>query len=153
MNDSNPAPAGAASGSSASGKDERLRALFLHFVVQQSNMALVALGQVPHPHTGQATVELEAAQLLIDQLEMIEHKTRGNLGRDEERLLKQSLTSLRLAFVEALDHAQGAQAASADTSDPNPPQAAPAPASEETGPAAPSGSSDAESRKRFTKKY
>jgi hypothetical protein len=45
-------------------------------------------------------VDLEAAQFTIDILEMIEAKTAGNLDSDEQRLLKDTLSSLRLNYVE-----------------------------------------------------
>jgi hypothetical protein len=78
-------------------------ALFADLVVRQSNMALMFMGQVPVPGAKERTVDLEAAQMFIDQLEMIEAKTRGNLAREEEQFLKQNLMQLRLAFVKAAE--------------------------------------------------
>src|SRR2546423_9515640 len=83
--------------------EEMTTALFAHLVMQQSNMAMMLLGKVAHPETGQIIKDLEAAKLFIDQLEMIEAKTKGNLSKDEANLLKQNLMSLRLAFVEAVE--------------------------------------------------
>jgi hypothetical protein len=99
------------------------------------------LGKTAHPETGKVIRDLEAAKLFIDQLEMLEVKTRGNLSKEEAGLLKQGLMNLRLAFVEAVESAPAA--ASAQTSAPTPPAqaAAPSPAPEE------------ESRKKFSKKY
>jgi len=82
---------------------ERMAALFANLVVQQTNMALMFLGRVPHPESGQPLKDLNAARMFIDQLEMLEVKTKGNLDKREEGLLKQSLTSLRMAFVEAVN--------------------------------------------------
>src|SRR5438067_480703 len=76
-------------------------ALFAHLVVQQANMAMMMMGQTPHPETGQSMRDLEAAKLFIDTLEMIEGKTRGNLSAQEQNLLKQTLMNARMAFVEA----------------------------------------------------
>src|SRR5512135_475457 len=87
-------------------RDERLSALFAQLVMQQANMAMMLLGKVPHPESGQAVKDLEAARLFIDQLEMLEGKTKGNLSKEEAGLLKQSLMSLRLAFVEAVESPQ-----------------------------------------------
>src|SRR5215472_13671572 len=78
-------------------------ALFAQLVVQQANMAMMLLGKVPHPETGQTVKDTEAARLFIDQLEMLETKTKGNLTKEESSLLKQSLMSLRLAFVDAVN--------------------------------------------------
>ena len=80
-----------------------MSSLFVGMVVQQTNMALMLLGRMPHPETGQTMQDIESAKLFIDQLEMLEGKTRGNLDKQEDKLLKQSLTALRLAFVEAVE--------------------------------------------------
>ena len=94
-------------------RGELMSALFAGMVIQQTNLALMLLGKIPHPETGKTLQDIESAKMFIDQLEMIEVKTRGNLDRQEEKLLKQSLTALRLAFVEAIDRPAGhSQAAS-----------------------------------------
>ena len=135
------------------GSPEEMRsALFAHMVIQQSSMAMMLLGKTPHPETGKVICDLEAARLFIDQLEMLEFKTKGNLNEEEAALLKQSLMSLRLAFVEAVD-----SSASGTGSQPAPkaPAAGPAPAAEPAEAKAPSPAAPAEdeSRKKFTKKY
>jgi hypothetical protein len=121
---------------------EMMSALFAQLVMQQSNMAMLLLGKVPHPQTGETIRDIEAARLFIDQLEMLEAKTKGNLSKDEEQLLKQSLMSLRLAFVEAVETPAPAQPST---------ETAPPPAENKTA-AAPE-SADDESKKKFTKKY
>src|ERR1051326_5854466 len=83
-------------------REEILAAIFAQLVLQQANMAMMLMGKVPHPQTGERVQDLEGARMFIDQLEMLEAKTRGNLDKDEENLLKQSLMSVRLAFVEAM---------------------------------------------------
>ena len=109
-----------------------MSAMFASLVLQQTNMATIFLGLAPHPQTGQMAQDLEHAKYFIDQLEMLEAKTRGNLDKHEEGLLKQSLTSLRLAFVEAVSKpAAAAEAAKPRT---QPKRAAPAGAATEPGP-------------------
>src|SRR5271167_3830307 len=83
-------------------REELMSALFAQMVIQQSNMAMMLLGKAPHPQTGQVVQDFEAAKMFIDQLEMLETKTKGNLSKDEEHLLTQNLTALRMAFVEAV---------------------------------------------------
>jgi len=115
--------------------EERMSALFAQLVVQQANMATMLLGRVPHPESGKVIQDIEAARLFIDQLEMLEAKTKGNLTKEEAGLLKQSLMSLRLAFVEAVD---------------TPPQsAAPPPPAPEPAKPVP----EEEHHKKFSKKY
>src|SRR5438045_782114 len=88
-------------------REELTSALFASMVMQQTNLALMLLGKTPHPETGQTLRDLDGAKMFIDQLEMLQLKTRGNLDSQEEKLLKQSLTALRMAFVEAVDRPAG----------------------------------------------
>jgi hypothetical protein len=148
--------------SGAGERDKMMSAMFASMVIQNSNMAMIFLGEAPNPQTGETVQDLENARYFIDQLEMIEAKTKGNLSKQEEALLKQSLTSLRLAFVEAVEHpqppakgetsapAEGAQAASPETDEQETPIVEPALPGET--PAA-QAAVEAESKKKFTKKY
>src|SRR5579859_1515099 len=88
-------------------REEMHSALFAQLVMQQSNLAMMLLGKVAHPETGKAVKDLDAAQLFIDQLEMLEAKTKGNLTKEEAALLKQNLMTLRLNFVEAVEAPEG----------------------------------------------
>lgn len=66
-----------------------------------STQAFVALGLLPNPVTGKTEKQLPVARQLIDMLDVLEQKTQGNLTESEQRQLQQTLTYLRLAFVEA----------------------------------------------------
>ena len=46
----------------------------------------------------------QIAQTLIDTLGMLETKTRGQLDPDEQQLLNQALTSLRIRYVQSGSH-------------------------------------------------
>lgn len=136
-----------------SGSPEEMRsALFAHMVIQQSSMAMMLLGHTPHPETGKLLCDLEAARLFIDQLEMLEFKTRGNLSHEEAALLKQSLMSLRMAFVEAVD-SPASQTESPPSHDSPPSGAAPAPEPTAAKAASAAAPTEDASRKKFTKKY
>jgi Domain of unknown function (DUF1844) len=80
---------------------------FIEFVMMQAQNAAFMLGQIPHPQTGQAEVNLDMARLLIDQLVMIQEKTKGNLTTDESRILANTLANLQLAFVETSQKQRG----------------------------------------------
>lgn len=71
--------------------------------MQQANLALLALGQMPSPDGRKLPVDLQAAKMFIDQLEMLAAKTRGNLTTAESGLLQNQLTAARLAFVSAIE--------------------------------------------------
>jgi|YelNatPaOPRAMG01_1025707.scaffolds.fasta_scaffold00821_24 hypothetical protein len=85
-------------------RDEAMSALFANLVLQQTNLAMLCLGQVEHPESGRRVVDFESARLLIDQLEMLKEKTRGNLTTEEDKLLTESLTSLKMVFVEMINN-------------------------------------------------
>jgi hypothetical protein len=82
--------------------EEIMSALFANMVIQNHNMAAMFLGKAPHPQTGELIKDLDSAQMFVDQLEMIAYKTRGNLNNEEKQLLHQSLTQLRMVFIEEL---------------------------------------------------
>src|ERR687891_1925089 len=73
---------------------------FIEFVMMQAQNAALFLGQIPNPQTGQGEVNLELAKMFIDQLGMIQEKTRGNLTNEEAAVLKNTLSNLQMAFVE-----------------------------------------------------
>lgn len=128
-----------------------MSALFAHMVMQQSNMAMMLLGKVAHPQTGETVRDLEAAQLFIDQLEMLEAKTKGNLSQEEERMLKQTLMALRMAFVEAAESG-GGESKPADNKEASEPSKA-AEAVRESAPVGETPAAEEEHRKKFSKKY
>jgi len=127
-------------------REEYLSAIFANMVFQNTNMTLMLLGRVPHPETGERVTDLEAARIFIDQLEMLAVKTKGNLTKEEERLLQQSLTHVHLAFVEAVEHPPKEKEEPKPSSGQQ--QATPPVQPTQTSP-----EPEAESHKRFTKKY
>lgn len=74
---------------------------FSGFILSFYSSGLVQLGKVEDPSTGEKTVDLDLARHTIDMIAMLEQKTRGNLTRDEENLLKALLSEIRMAYVEA----------------------------------------------------
>ena len=128
---------------------EKTSMLFMQVVFQFSSLATMLLGKVPHPETGQTQRDLDGARVIIDQLEMLETKTRGNLSQEEEQLLRQTLMGLRMAYVEAVNEPE---------TNPGSEEKAPRPeetrgAAAETGKDSPDPDEAGESKKRFSKKY
>ncbi|QQY08703.1 MAG: DUF1844 domain-containing protein [Candidatus Xiphinematobacter sp.] len=72
---------------------------FLEFIRMQAQQALLFLGKIPHPSTGKVVQNFEAARLFIDQLEMLQEKTSGNLSPEESEILNVTLADVRLAYV------------------------------------------------------
>jgi hypothetical protein len=79
---------------------ETQKAYFIEMILMLSSSAMHHLGKTISPISGKAELNLEAARATIDMVEMLEAKTRGNLDRDETRLLTNTLTSLRMNYVE-----------------------------------------------------
>jgi uncharacterized protein DUF1844 len=135
---------------------------FIEFVMMHAQNAALFLGQIPNPKTGEAEINLDLARMFIDQLEMIQEKTRGNLTNEETTVLRNALSNLQMAFVEAAGEPgrarpPGAPETAARSEVPEPAQSQPAeqPTSAAPGQSAPVASSDPdqESRKKFTKSY
>ncbi|MFZ4116010.1 MAG: DUF1844 domain-containing protein [Chthoniobacterales bacterium] len=74
---------------------------FIEFIMMQAQQAMLFLGRLPHPSTGETVVNLEAARMFIDYLETLHEKTRGNLSADEEKILSSILSELQITFVQA----------------------------------------------------
>ena len=72
---------------------------FPTFVVSLNASALLHLGAIEDPTTGQKTKNLPMAKQTIDILSMLEEKTAGNLTNEEKNLLKNILYDLRLMYV------------------------------------------------------
>jgi hypothetical protein len=62
--------------------------------------AAAMLGGMADPRTGQAFLDLEGAREIIDMLDALREKTRGNLATADEDLLVEVLGSLKLTFME-----------------------------------------------------
>ncbi|MBI1953173.1 MAG: DUF1844 domain-containing protein [Candidatus Omnitrophica bacterium] len=95
-----PSKANGPSKPSASGREAPTSAAFTHLVSSVSMQAMMFLGEVPNPMTGQAETDLEQARSLIDMVGMLKEKTQGNLNAEEEKLLSGVLFELRTKFVE-----------------------------------------------------
>ena len=124
---------------------------FIEFVMMHAQNAALFLGQIPNQQTGEGEVNLELARMFIDQLAMIQEKTRGNLSQEEEGVLRNTLSNLQMVFVEVSQEKGGARqsAAAPQQEEPKPQESAPlsepASSAETTG--------EGESRKKFTKSY
>lgn len=74
-------------------------ASFVNFLSTLATNAAAALGAVPHPATGQRTLDLDSGKFWIDVLAMLRDKTHGNLLEKEARLLEGLLADLRMQYV------------------------------------------------------
>ena len=103
---------------------------FIEFVMMHAQNAALFLGQIPNPKTGEPEINLDLARMFIDQLEMIQEKTRGNLTNEETMVLRNALSNLQMAFVEVSggarpEPARRGEGAPDTAAQPEPPQPAP----------------------------
>jgi hypothetical protein len=122
---------------------------FIEFVMMHAQNAALFLGQIPNPKTGEGEVNLELAKMFIDQLAMIQEKTRGNLSSEEAAVLRNTLANLQMVYVEVAQQAPKGAAQ---------PERPPAEAKPETPAATPGqppieAATESESKKKFTKSY
>ncbi len=133
---------------------------FVEFVMMQAQNAALFLGQIPNPQTGEGEVNLDLARMFIDQLAMIQEKTRGNLSNEEATVLRNTLSNLQMTFVEVSQSSGGGKGAPfppseifAPSKNAEMPASQPAPAPEQAAPAPSAPAPESESRKKFTKSY
>ena len=128
---------------------------FIEFVMMHAQNAALFLGQIPNPKTGEAEINLDLARMFIDQLEMIQEKTRSNLTNEETMVLRNALSNLQMAYVEASGATQPRRPAQPESPQPGPSQPEEQPTSSAPDQSAPlsSSESETESRKKFTKSY
>ncbi|MBK7933181.1 MAG: DUF1844 domain-containing protein [Acidobacteria bacterium] len=74
-------------------------ASFVNFLSTLATNAAAALGAVPHPATGQRSLDLDSGKYWLDILSMLREKTKGNLHPQESRLLEGLLADLRMQYV------------------------------------------------------
>ncbi len=65
-----------------------------------ANQAAMLLSGMEDPATGQTMVDIEGAREVIDMLDVLREKTRGNLAPEEDRMLAELLGSLKFSFLE-----------------------------------------------------
>ena len=75
-------------------------ASFVNFLSTLATNAIAALGGMPHPATGQRSLDLETGKFWIDILAMLREKTKGNLHPQESRLLEGILGDLQMQYVQ-----------------------------------------------------
>ncbi|MBD3401090.1 MAG: DUF1844 domain-containing protein [Candidatus Coatesbacteria bacterium] len=74
-------------------------ARFTALVYSLHSSAMVQLGKLAEPTTGEVRRDLDAARSTIDLLETLDYKLRNGLEDGERRMLDQVLTELRLNYI------------------------------------------------------
>ena len=130
-----------------------LPSTFSQLVIMIATSALQQLGQVPDPSGQRGEIHLDGAQGMIDILEALSVKTKGNLDEGEKKILDESLTMLRMQYVEIAKTQGRGPAPTGGAEKPNASEPAPeaAPAQDEEPIQKPTDSG--ESKTRYRKSY
>jgi hypothetical protein len=93
-------PAPAAQPAPVAAETPKRAPAFENLVRSLGQNAAMLLGGYADPRTGQPMLDLEGAREMIDMLDVLREKTRGNLAPEEDSLLIDVLGNLKLAFME-----------------------------------------------------
>ena len=74
---------------------------FNSLIFSLSSSALLNMGDIAEPQTGERKKDLPMAKYSIDIISMLQEKTKGNLSEEEHRFLDSILADLRLRYVKA----------------------------------------------------
>lgn len=74
--------------------------LYFNLLLTWHQSAMSALGKINNPVTGKMERNLDQAQAMIDMLEMLHVKTKGNVSEEMEKTQNMMLSELRLNFVD-----------------------------------------------------
>ena len=79
------------------GKEQQL---FMYLVGTFQSSAWIALGKMKNPMTDKIERNLEQASYYIDLLVMLQLKTKGNVSEYEEQMLINTVSELKMNFIE-----------------------------------------------------
>ena len=76
---------------------------FSSLIFSLSSSALLHLGEIDDPQTGEKREDLPMAKHSIDIISMLKDKTKGNLDDEEQKFIDSILTDLRLRYVKSVN--------------------------------------------------
>ena len=86
-------------GGGCGGEKGEVQVNFFTYVTSMGYQAMIFLGEIPNPMTGQSEKNLRQAKFMIDTLVMMKDKTKGNLTEQESSFLEGTLYELQMKFV------------------------------------------------------
>ena len=81
---------------------------FITFLANQVETARIYLEGIRNPETDEVVINLPLVKYIIDTLEMLEEKTKGNLTAPEANFLANTLYELRMGYVRAISRHEAA---------------------------------------------
>ena len=94
---------------------------FISYLTNLVETGQLYLQGVPNPETEEVVINLPIVKHIIDTIEMLEEKTKGNLTAPEANFLTNTLYELRMGYVRVVSSQEAAaqQAAADSTADEN----------------------------------
>jgi len=105
------APAAEAPKPTGTPAEQKEAKVFMTFLAGLAQQALMQLGQMPNPYTGQAELDVNGARYTIELLAVVQKKTKGNLSAEENQMLTGTIQDLKMAYGEIVAELQRQMAA------------------------------------------
>ena len=80
--------------------EQQEQLLFMMLIQQHQQIGMMGLGKIKNPATDKIEKDLSSAKYAIDTLNVLEKFTDGNLPKELKGYLDQTLTNLRLNYVD-----------------------------------------------------
>lgn len=81
---------------------------FISYLANLVETGRLYLNGIPDPETEEVVINLPLVKHIIDTIEMLEEKTKGNLTAPEANFLANTLYELRMGYVRALSRHEAA---------------------------------------------
>jgi hypothetical protein len=94
---------------------EKETALFMGLVLMFHAAAMQHMGKTKNPLSDKIERSLDQAQFVIDTLDVLSAKTKGNLSAEESKFLTNVIKELKLNYVEELGKDQNQKANSGES--------------------------------------
>ena len=80
--------------------NEKQTMLFAQLISSLHGAAMMQMGKMKNPQTGNLERNLEQAELTIDMIDMLKEKSKGNLSSEEQRFIDTVLSEVKINFVD-----------------------------------------------------
>ncbi len=81
---------------------------FISYLTNLVETGRLYLEGIPNPETNEVVINLPLVKHIIDTIEMLEEKTKGNLTAPEANFLANTLYELRMGYVRAISRQETA---------------------------------------------
>ena len=90
-------------------EDQQNQLLFMMLVQQHQQIAMMGMGKLENPQTGEVERELKSAKFAIDTLVMLQQYTEGNLPQKLDNYLTETLNNLRMNYADEKEKSDEAE--------------------------------------------